>query len=165
MTVRDLVEHTYSLEGMEIVVRENGGGKWIQGFRISKKAELYPCDVRIENREKHPWINEDERLRHGVKLPIGEIVEVSMAYNNMPTKVMCIDPKKAPKKILDLEVKDYLPRNMPTVHGQQLFNNDFSLEINCYPPDMQEKIADFREINEISPQLEGQMSIEEFLGK
>ena len=168
MTVRDLVEHAPELEGMEIVVRENGGGRWIQGFRISKHAKLYPADMTIEHREQHPWIDESERLIHGVTVPSGEIVDVDRGWagNKLLTRVMSIEPKKAPKEILDLEVKWYLPRNIPTIHGEKLFHNEFSLEISCFPPEKQEKLAEYREIKEkeIDDQLEGQMSIEDWLG-
>lgn len=170
MTVRDLVECAHSLEGMEIVVRENGGGKWIQGFRISPKAKLYPSDITIEHKELHPWIDEKELNRHGQLVPEGEIVDVKRGtfLSQMPIKVMCIEPKKAPNYILDLEVKYYLPRNIPTIHGSKLFNNDFSLEINCFLPERQEKLAEYREIIEDKQdddgQLAGQMCIEDFLG-
>lgn len=169
MTIRELVECAPDLEGMEIVVRENGGGRWFQGYRISKNARLYPADMTIEHRELHPWLDEQERLRHGVSVPSGEIVDVQHGWagNPLPIKVMCIDPRKAPKEILDLEVKWYLPRNIPSIHGNKLFHNEFSLEINCYPPERQEKLADYCEVNEskIDDQLDGQMSIEEFLGE
>ena len=40
MTVRDLVQGAgYDLEGLQIRVRENGGGKWIHGYRITKKGK------------------------------------------------------------------------------------------------------------------------------
>ena len=169
MTVRDLVECAPELEGMEIVIRENGGGKWIQGFRISKKAQLYPSDVTIEHRESYPWIDEDELQRHGLDVPEGEVVDVKRGslLCLLPIKVMCIEPKKAPKDVLDLEVRYYLPRNIPTIHGLKLFNNSFSLEINCYPPEKQEKLAIYQEVIEKkeNEQLAGQMSIEDFLGE
>ena len=161
MTVRDLVSCAPELEGMEIVVRENGGGKWIQGFRISSKAKLYPADMTIEHKELHPWIDENERLRHGQRVPEGEIVDIRTGtlLSQLPIKVMCIEPRKAPKDVLDLEVRWYLPRNIPTVHGERLFHNSFSLEINCYPPERQEKLAMYREVDE---QREGQMNIEDW---
>jgi len=167
MTVRDLVMGaSESLEGMQITVRENGGGKWIQGFRISKKARLYPCDARVEEREKHPWVIEKD---YGFNCPVpeGEVVTVTQYDSSYPIKVMCIAPKNAPKDVLDLEVKRYLPRNLPTIHGNKLINNDFCLEIDCYEPEQREKLAVYREIIEDKvedDQLAGQMSIEDFLG-
>ena len=170
MTVRDLVfGASESLEGMEIVVRENGGGKWIQGFRISKKARLYPIDSRVEEREKHPWVKETCPRGSGLNCPVpeGEVVTVYQDTFNYPIKVMCIDPRKAPKNVLDLEVRRYLPRNIPTLHGQKLFSNDFSLEIDCYEPEKMEKLAMYREVVEDKiedDQLAGQMSIEDYWG-
>jgi hypothetical protein len=170
MTVRDLVMGaSESLEGMQITVRENGGGKWIQGFRISKKARLYPCDARIEEREKHPWVKETCSRGSGLNCPVpeGEVVTVVDNFFKYPIKVMCIDPRKAPKDVLELEVKSYLPRNLPTIHGDKLYNNEFCLEIDCYEPEQREKLAVYREIigdKVEDDQLAGQMSIEDFLG-
>lgn len=169
MTVRDLVQGAGDdLEGMQITVRENGGGKWIQGFRISKKARLYPVDCRIEEREKHPWAKETCLRGYGFncEVPQGEVLTVYQPPMDFPIRVMCIEPKKAPKDVLDLEVKSYLPRNLPTIHGQALFNNEFCLEIDAYAPEQTEKLAVYREVREdkVDDQLEGQMSIEDWLG-
>ena len=169
MTVRDLVQGAGDdLEGMQITVRENGGGKWIQGFRISKKARLYPSDCRIEEREKHPWAKETCLRGYGFncEVPQGEVLTVYQPPMDFPIRVMCIEPKKAPKDILDLEVKSYLPRNLPTIHGHALFNNEFCLEIDAYAPEQTEKLAVYREVIEdkVDDQLEGQMSIEDWLG-
>ena len=165
MKVRDLVECATALEGMEIVIRENGGGKWLQGFRISKKAKLYPSDDRIENRENYTWIDDNRLIKNGQRLPDGEVVDVCrfscMSGKGLPIKVMCIAPEKAPAQILDLEVKSYLPRNIPVIHGDRLFNNQFSLEIDCFPPQKAEKMA-VVEVTE-QKQLAGQMSIEDYL--
>ncbi len=166
MTVRDLVIGAdYDLEGMEIVVREGGKGRWIQGFRISKKARLYPVDSTIENRELYPWIKTNKNGDYSCDVPAGETLVIHQTHKDFPVKVMCIDPIKAPKEVLDLEVSRYLPRNIPVLHGQALFNNEFSLEIWAYIPESSEKPAIYQEIKkaEIDDQLEGQMSIEEYL--
>lgn len=166
MTVRDLVQAAGDdLEGMQITVRENGGGRWIQGFRISKKARLYPSDCRIEEREKHPWAQGSCSRGYGFncEVPQGEVLTVYQPHLDYPIKVMCVDPGKAPKDVLDLEVRRYLPRNLPTIHGNSLFNNEFCLEIDAYEPEKQEKLAVYKQCDE-TEQLEGQMSIEDFLG-
>lgn len=166
MTVRDLVQAAGDdLEGMQITVRENGGGRWIQGFRISKKARLYPSDCRIEEREKHPWAQESCSRGYGFncEVPQGEVLTVYQPHLDFSIKVMCVDPGKAPKDVLDLEVRRYLPRNLPTIHGNSLFNNEFCLEIDAYEPEKQEKLAVYKQCDE-TEQLEGQMSIEDFLG-
>ena len=156
MTVRDLVECAWCLEGIEIVVRENGGGRWIQGFRVSPHAKIYSYEACAEHRE--------DRNQFGfglVHLKEGEVVDV-MTSSNLPMKVFCVDPKKAPKDVLDLVVNHYQPRNIPSIHGDIMTHNDFCMEINCFPPEQTEKLAVYREI--IDDQIEGQMSIEEFLG-
>ena len=164
MTVRDLVECSLFLKNMEIVVRENGGGKWLQGFRIGKDASIYPLEACAEHREERGLFGTDY-----YKLKEGETVEVKRwTWQTVPIKVMCIEPKKAPKEILDLVVKDYQPRHIPSLHGEALTHNDFDLDIDCYPPDQAEKLAVFREVQEIEKkdddQLAGQMNIEDFLG-
>lgn len=166
MTVRDLVLCADDeLEGMEIVVREGGKGQWIQGFRISKKARLHPVDCTIENRELYPWIKTNKNGDYNCAVPQGESVIIHQPFRNFPVKVMCIDPKKAPKDVLDLEVSRYLPRNIPVLHGDACFNNGFNLEIWAYLPEPSEKPAIFKEQTkaDIDDQLEGQMTIEEWL--
>lgn len=167
MTIRDLVSGADGdLEGMEIVVREGGKGRWIQGYRISKKAELYPIDSTIENRELYPWVKTNSHGDYCCDVPEGESLVVYQPHRDFPIKIMCIDPKKAPKEILDLEVSRYLPRNIPVIHGLRAFNNEFSLEIWAYLPEPSEKPAIYQEVKkaEIDDQLEGQMSIEDYLG-
>ena len=159
MTVRDLVMCGTSLEGMEIVVREEGVRRWVYGYRISKKARLYPVDVVAEHRE---WLNLEEKDRHGVYVPEGEVIEVQKSYG-LPMKVMCIDPVKAPNEVMDLEVSHYLPRNIPAIHGNKLFKNDFSLEIWCYPPARVEKLAEVVTKDE-PKEIEGQTNLLDWLG-
>lgn len=159
MTVRDLVMCGTSLEGMEIIVREEGLRRWIYGYRISKKARLYPVDIVAERRE---WLNLEEKDRHGVDVPEGEVIDVEKGYS-LPMKVMCIDPVKAPNEVMDLEVSHYLPRNIPSIHGDKLFNNDFSLEIWCYPPARVEKLAEVVTKDE-PKEIEGQTNLLDWLG-
>lgn len=161
MTVKDLVECSFFVKNIEVIIRENGGGTWIQGFRIGKDAMLYRYEHCAEHREQRGMFGTDL-----YKLKDDEILDAKTS-SNLPMKVMCIEPKKAPKEILDLVVHDYQPRHIPSFHGEALTHNDFDLEINCYPPERQEKLAVYREINEDKiddGQLAGQMSIEDFLG-
>ncbi len=166
MTVRDLVQAAgYDLEGLQIRVRENGGGKWIQGYRISPNERLYPIICRIEFREKYPWIEKTTFRGNGYNCPVPEGVKLTVYedFKDYPIEIMCIEPKKAPKNILDLEVKYFLPRNVPAIHGDRFTNNRYSLEIDAYAPEETEKLAVYKQCDEIE-QLEGQMSIEDFLG-
>lgn len=170
MTVRDLVECAGDdLEGIQIRVRENGGGKWIHGFRISKNEHLYPLICRIEYEEKFPWIEKTTFRGNGYNCPVPKGVHLTVYedFSDYPIEIMCIAPKKAPKAVLDLEVRRFLPRNIPTIHGERLFNNEYELEIDCYEPEKMEKLAVFREVLEDKvedDQLAGQMNIEDFLG-
>ena len=166
MTVREMVEAAgEDLEGLQIKVIEYGSRNWIQGYRISKNARLYPADARIENREKYPWAKENCSYGHGFNMPVpdGEILTVYDSFNPYPIKVMCIEPKKAPDEVLDLEVRSFLPRNLPTIHGQQLFSNYFSLEILAYVPKEGIKVTNTPE--EKAKDIDGQLNLEEFYEK
>ena len=166
MTVRDLVEAAgEDLEGLQIKVSEEGSRNWIQGYRISKKARLYPIDVRIEEREKHPWAVESCSRGSGFNMPVpaGEVLTVYQDFWEYPIKVMCISPKNAPDEVLDLEVKSFLPRNLPTIHGKQLFSNYFSLEILAYVPKDGIKVINTPE--EKAKDIDGQLSLDEFIEK
>lgn len=169
MTVRDLVQGAgYDLEGLQIRVRENGGGKWIHGYRISQNARLYPITSRIEYREKYPWIEKNTFRGNGYNCPVPEGVKLTIYedFKDYPIEVMCIEPKKAPKQVLDLEVKYFLPRNVPAIHGDRFTSNKYSLEIDAFAPEQREKLAVYREVEDkqVDDQLAGQMTIEDFLG-
>lgn len=166
MTVREMVEAAGDeLEGLQIKVAEDNSRKWIQGYRISKKARLYPIDVRIEEREKHPWAVESCSRGHGFNMPVpdGEVLTVYQDFWDYPIQVMCISPKNAPDEVLDLEVRSFLPRNIPTIHGQKLFSNYFSLEILAYMPKGGIKVTNTPE--EKPKDIDGQLSLEEFFEK
>ena len=157
MTVRDLVTCAQFLKNIEVVVRENGGGCWIQGFRIGPDAKIYKYEYCVENRE---------RIDRCINLKEGETIDVERWHGGehpCPVKAMCISPSKAPADVLDLVVCYYLPRHIREYHNDL----EFDLEINCYPPEQIEKLAAYREVKETKSddQLEGQMSIEDFLGE
>lgn len=167
MTVRDLILGAGdNVEGIQVMVRENGGGKWIHGFIISPNARLYPLICRIEYQEKFPWIQKTCKRGNGYNCPVPEGVHLTVYedFGDYPIEIMAISPKKAPKAVLDLEVKSFLPRNIPSVHGDRLYNNQYELEIDAYAPEKMEKLAVFKQVIEDNDQLEGQMSIEDFLG-
>lgn len=164
MIVKDLLDAGGdNVEGLQIMVRENGGGSWIHGYRISENERLYPAVTRIENQEAFPWISKKD---YGFNCPIpkgSELRVYEAMRDNLPIDILCVSPRKAPKQVLMLEVKHFIPRNLPTVHGDKLFNNKFELEIDCYPPEHIEKLAVFKEVAEINEQLEGQMCLEDFM--
>ena len=160
MTVRDLIECSYFVKNIEVVIRENGGGTWIQGFRIGTDAMLYRYEQCAEHREERGMFGTEL-----YKLKDDEILNVKTCHN-LPMKIMCIEPKKAPKEVLDLVVHHYQPRHIPYIHGESATHNDFDLNIDAFPPERMEKLADYREVIEtkLDDQLEGQMSIEDFIG-
>ena len=129
MTIRDLVSGADGdLEGMEIVVREGGKGRWIQGYRISKKAELYPIDSTIENRELYPWVKTNSHGDYCCDVPEGETLVVHQPFRDFPIKIMCIDPKKAPKEINIIRVTFMLFITLASFCGTSL-NKRFSISL------------------------------------
>ena len=159
MTVKELVDAAIFCDVVEIVIRENGGhGKWLQGYRIGKEAKIYPSELTREVREIME-IESYESKTYNCKP--GEVLPVFKG-NNLPMKVICKDVKKIPEEIGNLEVADFIPRKVYPIHMNSLTSNNHELEINCYPADV---IPDkFIESKVVEPeQLEGQMSIEQFL--
>lgn len=156
MTVRDLVQGAPFLRNIKVIVREHGSGCWIQGFRIGPDAKIHKFERCAEFEEQMSVNRQDYKLKEGESFDVAR-------FQDMPMKVKCVDPRKAPADVLDLVVCHYLPRHICEYHD----DNDFDLEIDCYPPEHQEKLATYRETKEAKAddQLEGQMSIEEFLGE
>ena len=161
MTVRDLIECAPYLRNIEIIIREKGNGQWIQGFRIGPDAKIYKNEFCAEFKEIMSIDRQDYKLKEG------ESYDISRFYQKMPMKVICVDPRRTPENILELNVCDYLPRWISLYHGDLATHNDFDLEINCYPPEQPMKISVRKEVDTINEddQLAGQMSIEDFLGE
>ena len=73
MTVRELVEAAPFCDTVEVIIRENGNGQWIQGFLIGKNIDAFPAFQRkdwIEYKKSHPNCHSDKR-----RLKDGEEVE------------------------------------------------------------------------------------------
>ena len=154
MTVRELVEGAPFLKNIQVIVRKNGDSSWIQGFRIGPDAKIYKREYRVEERE-HNLIS----LERDYKLKEGEVIDITQEHfwseHPCPMKVMCVSPTRAPKDVLDLVVCDYLPR-----HFSEYDALDFDLDIDCYPPEHQEKLAVYRKVKEdtnTDEQLKGQI--------
>ena len=159
MTVKELVDAAIFCDVVEIVIRENGGhGKWLQGYRIGKEAKIYPSELTREVREIMEIESYQSKTYH---CKPGEVLPVFKG-NDLPMKVICKDVSKIPEEIGRLEVADFIPRKVYPIHKDSLTSNKHELEINCYPADV---IPDkFIESKVVEPeQLEGQMSIEQFL--
>lgn len=157
MTVRELIECSYFVKNVEIEVRDNG--KWIQGYRIGRDAEIYIYEECAEYQEY--------RGRFGIapyKLKPGEEADVFKWTRELPMKIMCIDPKKAPKKVLDLRVNHYQPRHIPYFHGDSLTHNDFDLNIVAYPPE-EGKLLEPEPKEAKKDDIDGQLCLDEFFEK
>lgn len=159
MTVKELIDAAPFCDVVEIVVRKEGHGQWIQGYRIGVNAKIYPSEITAEIRElkglKEYW-NPPIPLEYGEEIDFNRIG----LLKNLPMRVICKDCHKLPDYIGRLEVSSYQPRHIPSYHKDQLTHNDFDLDINCYPDNYAPMIEAAESKTE---QLPGQMSIEEFL--
>jgi len=155
MTVKELIEVSPYCDLVEVVVREKGCGKWLQGYRIGKEAKLYPANITNEIKEQ---LHLKSRLR-AVSLEPGQ--ELNCFSYQLPLKVIFKSVSRIPDSIGNLIIYSVQPRNIPQLHGEALTHNDFMYDINCYPdgfiPESDEKEKPQ------SSQLEGQMEIMDFL--
>lgn len=157
MTVKELVDAAPFCDAIEIVVRTNGCGQWIQGYRISKFAEQWKAEHTVE-------LGEKIKFRYGDKAPQlsdGEIRDVIHGYN-LPMKIIKKDVSKLPDYVANLQVYNFQPRHIPSFHKEQLFHNEFSLDINCYPEGFVPEIEKVDK-EDLKKQLEGQTNIFDFM--
>lgn len=162
MTVKDLIDAALFCDALEIVVRENGNGEWIQGYRISKYAEQFKCEYTIELQEKIDKAGKREIVKvrgWGNKMPCLSKDEIRDVFHgfNLPMKIIKKDISKTPEHIANLKVCSFQPRHIPSFHKEQLTHNEFSLEISCFPegfvPETDKKVVekdDDNQCNEIS---------------
>lgn len=162
MTVKELISAAPGCDSVEIVVREKGNSKWIQGYRAGKDIEVFPCEYTIELQEA---LNEHKRAKqiHGneqSRLTKDEIRDVFHGHN-LPMKLIKKSVEHLPDNVAQLQVCDFQPRHIPTFHREQLFHNEFLLEINAYPegwmPEKEEKVTNDNQ------NIEGQMNIMDYL--
>jgi hypothetical protein len=156
MTVKELIEVSPYCDTAEIIIREHGHGRWLQGFRIGKMVKIYPCDKCTEYRKK---LAKDDQ-RGWIYLDKGVEVDVEVC-RDLPMKVICKDVSKIPEHIANLQICSAQPRHIPQYHKDGLTHNDFAFEIDCYPDGFVMPTEEKREKKE--EQLEGQTSIEDFL--
>lgn len=159
MTVKELIDAAPFCDVVEIVVRKEGHGQWIQGYRVGSRAQIYPSEVTAEIRELKGL-----KEYHSPSVPLndGEIIDFEKygLMSRMKMRVICKSCHKVPDYIGRLEVCEFMPRHVPSFHKGNLYHNDFSMEINCYPDNYAPMIEAAEAKTE---QLPGQMSIEEFL--
>lgn len=153
MTVNDLIAAAPFCDALEIVVREHGHGKWIMGYRISPKAEQWKAEHTVELQEKKALMYGDK----APKLMDGEIRDVIHGYD-LPLRIIKKDISKIPNYIGCLNVCSFQPRHIPSFHRDIMTNNEFSLDINCYPEDFVfEKELELEQPKEA--EIDGQMSL------
>lgn len=152
MTIKELVECATFVQNVEIVIRTTGlSSTWIQGYRIGPKAKIYPYEYRVEERERRP--HKTETLKPGEEADV-------IHSQELPLKVIAVDPKRMPEAIANLKVRWYQPRHLYKLHGEQLTHNDFDLDIVAYPPDTAEELK--LKPEKAADEIEGQMNLEQF---
>lgn len=154
MTVKELCQVDPYAEDIEVVVRENGNSKWIQGYRIGKNAHLFPYDRRIENRAIHSFGFKEADLKAGESADI-------VSAGGLPTKVIKKSVNNMPEEVANLIVSYFIPRSIPAVYGEALTHIEHSLEIICFPDGWEFKEEKQKSIDvDENGQLIGQMSFE-----
>lgn len=160
MTIRELLEVSPFCDTIEAVIRKNGRGQWLQGYRVGKNVKVYPSE---QSRE---FIELKSLKQYGTGsylLKPGEIIECAKIGNNLKMKIICKEPLKAPKEILDLEISHIQPRYIPMYHKDNLTHNNFMYDIDCYPPEYQFEITEAEQKVIVDKQLEGQTNIFDFI--
>lgn len=157
MTVKELLEVCPSCDLVEIVIRAEGSGKWIQGFRIGKDAAVFPAEITKEVIEK---LRLERNHRGTAYLEEGEEIEFRKLGAQLPMKVICQDVKKLPEHIANLRVCWAQPRTIPRLHPDPLTDNRFSFDISCFPDGYEEP----EEEGKKDTQLVGQMSLADIVG-
>lgn len=154
MTVKELLDAATFCDLAEIVIRNSGRGRWIQGYRIGKDAKIYPSEVTAEIQEARGL--KVEYTTHTISLKENEIVDIDHAgiIDKIPMRVICKDCRKGlPKELWNLKVCDFQPRHIPTFHKEQLTHNDFALEINCYPLE-EASVIEVKEVEDVIDEKE-----------
>lgn len=162
MTVGELVQAGVFCDVVEVVIRENGNGKWIQGYRVGSKVEQFPSECTVELKEnlsnsgKIYHYNKHTIGRNSPRMTTGEIRDVIIG-NKLPMKIIKKNVELMPEYIASLRVCTYQPRHIPVFHGDTMTHNEFSIDINCYPDGYIEPKK------EQNANLDGQMNILDYL--
>lgn len=129
MTLQELLDASPFCDSIEVIVRKEGHGMWIQGYRIGKNANIYPSEITAELRELKGL---KEYGSTSAYLDEGEEVDVKIG-SHLPMKVICKDCHKLPNNIANLEVCSIQPRHIAYLHKDIMTHNEYSLEVFCYP--------------------------------
>ena len=158
MTVQELMDAMPLCDLLEVVVRQTGHGKWIQGYRIGKEAKIFPSEYTVEEIESRQFRSYERRTFY---LEENQEVDIRHGYD-LSMKVICKECHKLPENVGRLEVCDIVPRHVPSFHKDALTHNNHSLEVNCYPDNyMPERYIPSKDVTVKG--IEGQMSMEEWL--
>lgn len=158
MTVQELMYAMPFCDLLEVVIRQNGHGRWVQGYRIGKEAKIFPSEYTVEEIEAREFRSYNPRT---IDLEEGAEVDVRHGFD-LPMKVICKECHKLPENVGRLEVCDIVPRHVPSFHKDALTHNNHSLEVNCYPDNyMPERYIPSKDVTVKG--IEGQMSMEEWL--
>ena len=163
MTVKELVEAAPFCDTVEVIIRENGNGHWIQGFLIGKNIDAYPAFLRkdyIEYIKSHPNSHSDKR-----RLKAGEEAEGTHGGCGLPIKLIKKSVSNIPDKVANLQVCSFQPRHIPSYHKEALTHNEFQLNICAYPegwePEKEQPKSETKDND--SKQIPGQMNLLDFM--
>lgn len=138
MTVGELLEKDPFCDSIEVVVRDDGCGRWIQGYRIGKDVEQFKCEYTIEFQEivqKDGSIHKWGKHMDGKALPYMTSGEIRDVYHglDLPMKIIKKPVEHIPNNIANLQVCHFVPRHIPSMHKEQLTHLEHTLDINAYP--------------------------------
>jgi len=162
MNVKELVSAAPNCDSVEIVVREHGSGRWIQGYRVGKDIEQFPCEYSIEVREAidgHKYTKHIDG-RSEKRLNKGEIRDVLHGMN-LPMKLIKKNVEHLPDNVAQLQVCSFQPRHIPSFHREAMTHNEFTLDINCYPEGWKPEPP---KVEKTSDDIEGQMNLFDLMG-
>lgn len=160
MTVKELIDVSPFCDLVEVVVRDQGHGKWVQGYRVGKNAKLYPVNMSLKLRERFHQKSYESRT---VVLDEGQEIDCEQGMG-LPMKVICRDVRKIPDNIGNLTICDIQPRHIPQIHKDAMTHNDFAYDIDCYPDGfVPESITEQEKATKIADDIDGQLSIEEWI--
>lgn len=153
MTVKELVDVSDFCDILEITVRSEGHGRWIQGYRIGQNVELFPADINPEVIEKLHL----DRFARSYVLEEGQEVD-TVRGRDLPMKIICKDVHKIPDYIGNLRICCVWPFHVYPLHKNTLTKNNHGYDICCYPECWEEPEDKPKEVV-----LKGQMSLEEMM--
>lgn len=163
MTVKELVEAAPFCDTLEIVVREHGSGKWIQGYRIGKNVEIYPYECRAEIREGNIVGRVFSEIGKK-KPPLKDGEEKDIFHSmNLKMKVIKKDVVHLPDNVAQLQVCSFQPRHIPGYHKEPMTHNDFKLDIRAYPEGWVPEKEQPKTKDNDGDQIPGQMNILDFM--